>query len=209
MPTHRSAQKAICATVGAWLAGLSIERADGSTYTFPAVLAQLPDPAEKMTYPKAVLIAALDYDNCEPHEQRNSRTPATGTGVYLEKTGELAGQLTILLFGKDDDQEDELVGAVEQALVPGGAEVPRVLLTATDYYDQVVTLRRQGFRPATHVGTMGMAVWRPSFICGVSCDVVRERVAEDFQPQVDATVDDVTEILVDIVTETTTEPTDE
>lgn len=177
-----SVEMAIRDAVAAWLGTL---RFGASSFALSVVRGRHPAPDDTVTLPAAALIFSGRYDNRPPEEVPGSRGPEEGDGTYLEQTGELVGQVSIVLFAAGDQQADEVVEGIEQALCDPAEKVPRLVLRATTYHNQTVTLRRSEVQTALWRDTAGTGVWRPIFVCDASCPVVRQRGAADLLPRID------------------------
>lgn len=203
----RSAEAGLRDAVGLWLGTLTFDPLDGgATYNLAAVLPRPPGAGVTLSYPTVALSGDFRHDNRPPVAIESTRDPDEGDGVVLEKTGELRGSLTLLVYAASEDQADEILGTIEQALCPTTEQVARLRLTATEYHDQVVVLRRRDVRPVLVADTAGKGVWKPALVCDASINVVREIGAADFQPLLGLTVGGDGEYLIDPIEGTTTPP---
>lgn len=213
--TTRSASNALRDTVAAWIESLLVEPIDGGDDYEITARPRPPGPGDTVTYPMVAIVPTLAYRNRAPEEIPGSRSPTEGAGTYLELTGQLDGTIDLVIYANTEDQEDEVTGALESALMPdddasasgvGRLATRGILLTADDYHDQPVRVARKSIRSAPFRETEAMAVWRPIITCDVAIPVVREKVSADMLPIVGLTVDDDGEYEIDIDEGTTTEP---
>lgn len=205
LPATRAARNAVLDAVRSILHGLEVEDADGETYTI-SCQGRPPGPGTTVTLPAVGLVMpTYDADLHEPQPVPGGRSPAEGAGVYVERCGELRGIVEIHPIASDEDEEDEILGAVEQVfLAPAGSDTASRTVVNADYHGAIVSLSYLG--GGTLRDPQQTGVWFSLARIAFACPILRSATAADLQPRIGLTVDGEGEYVLDFVEGTTADP---